>query len=53
MGLLWEILQSDTLEDRVAYLEEHLQKTQDTIRNVIRKLEEIHDKDIDGDGKVG
>lgn len=63
MGLLWEIIQSgflygqkkrsDSIEDRVADLEDHLHRTQDTIRELVRKLEEIHRLDIDGDGKVG
>ena len=63
MGVLWEILQSgfiyhqktkhDSIEDRVAYLEDQLQRTQQTMREVVRKLEEIHGLDIDGDGKVG
>ncbi|MHC4444813.1 MAG: hypothetical protein ACYTF1_15185 [Planctomycetota bacterium] len=63
MGILWEIVQtglmygqkrkSDTIEDRVAYLEEQLAMTQNTIRNLVKKLEEIHRIDIDGDGRVG
>ena len=63
MGALWEILQtglmygqykkSDSTEDRVQSLEERLQATQDTLRNLVKKIEEIHGLDIDGDGKVG
>lgn len=63
MGLLWEILQSgfiydqkkksDSIQDRVAYLEDHLQKTQDTVRELVKKIEEIHNMDIDGDGRIG
>ena len=63
MGALWEILQtgmmygqykkSDSTEDRVQVLEERLQATQDTLRNLVKKIEEIHGLDIDGDGKVG
>jgi hypothetical protein len=63
MGLLWEILQSgfiygqhrksSSIEDRVAYLENHLQRTQDTIRELVKKIEEIHGLDVDGDGRVG
>ena len=63
MGLLWEIVQSgfiygqkrksDTVEDRVAFLEEQLQGTQNTIRELVKKLEEIHRLDIDGDSRIG
>ncbi len=63
MGLLWEIVQSgfmygqkrksDTIQDRVVFLEEQLRRTQDTIRELVKKLEEIHGMDIDGDGRVG
>jgi hypothetical protein len=63
MGLLWEIVQSgfiyhqktksDSVEDRVADLENRLQRTQDTIRELVKKIEEMHKLDIDGDGRVG
>ncbi len=63
MGLLWEIVQSgfiygqkrksDTVEDRVAFLEEQIQRTQATIGELVRKLEQIHGMDIDGDGRIG
>ena len=63
MGALWEILQtgmmygqykkSDSTEDRVQVLEQRLQATQDTLRNLVKKIEEIHGLDIDGDGKIG
>lgn len=63
MGILWEIVQtglmygqkrkSDSVEDRVQYLEDQLAMTQTTIKNLARKIEEIIGKDIDGDGKVG
>ena len=63
MGLLWEIVQSgfmygqkrksDTIEDRVAFLEQQLQGTRNTIRELVKKLEEIHRLDIDGDGRIG
>jgi hypothetical protein len=63
MGLLWEIVQSgfiyhqktksDSVNDRVSYLEDQLQRTQDTIRELVRKIEEMHGLDVDGDGKVG
>ena len=63
MGVLWEIVQtglmygqkrkSDTIEDRVQSLEDQLSLTQNTLRSLVKKIEEIHGLDINGDGKVG
>ena len=63
MGILWEVVQtglmygqkrkSDSVEDRVQFLEHQLTRTQDTLRQLVKKIEEIHGLDIDGDGKVG
>ncbi|MDD4857297.1 MAG: hypothetical protein PHD74_04230 [Candidatus Krumholzibacteria bacterium] len=63
MGILWEIVQtglmygqkrsSDSIDDRVKHLEDRLAATQDTLRALVKKLEEINKLDIDGDGKVG
>ena len=63
MGLLWEIVQTglmygqkrkaDTIEDRVLILEDRLTATQNTLRKLVKKLEEMQGTDIDGDGKVG
>ncbi|OHB74716.1 MAG: hypothetical protein A2Z25_20610 [Planctomycetes bacterium RBG_16_55_9] len=63
MGVLWEVVQTglmygqkrkaDTIEDRVRTLEDQLQLTQNTLRNVVKKIEEIHGLDVDGDGRVG
>lgn len=63
MGILWEVVQtglmygqkrkSDSVEDRVQYLEGQLAATQSTIRELVKKLEEILQRDIDGDGTVG
>ncbi|MFH1883938.1 MAG: hypothetical protein ABIL62_14670 [Planctomycetota bacterium] len=63
MGILWEVVQtglmygqkrkSDSVEDRVQSLEEQLTLTQNTLRELVKKIEEIHGLDIDGDGKVG
>jgi hypothetical protein len=63
MGILWEIVQtglmygqkrkSDSVEDRVKFLEDQLAATQNTMRNLVKKLEEINKADFDGDGKVG
>ncbi len=63
MGILWEVVQtglmygqkrkSDSVEDRVQSLEDQLSLTQNTLRALVKKLEEIHELDIDGDGRVG
>jgi len=63
MGILWEIVQtglmygqkrkSDSAEDRIKFLEDQVAATQNTLRNLVKKLEEINKADIDGDGKVG
>jgi hypothetical protein len=63
MGFLWEVVQtglmygqkckSDSVEDRVQFLENQLKRTQDTLRELVKKIEEIHGLDIDGDGKIG
>jgi uncharacterized Rmd1/YagE family protein len=63
MGALWEIVQtglmygqyrkSDSIEDRVRVLEDHLQATQETLRSLVKKLEELHNIDIDHDGRIG
>ena len=63
MGILWEVVQtglmygqkrkSDSIEDRVQSLEDQLMLTQNTLRELVKKIEEIHGLDIDGDGKVG
>ena len=63
MGMLWEIVQtglmygqkrkSDSVEDRVQYLEDQLAMTQNTMKNLVKKIEEMMGKDIDGNGKVG
>ena len=63
MGILWEIVQtglmygqhrkSNSVEDRVQYLEGQLQSTQDTLRALVKKLEEMLGKDINEDGQIG
>jgi len=63
MGFLWEIVQSgfvygqhqktESIEERVELLEGQLRDTQDTIRKLVKKLEELHGLDVDGDGRVG
>jgi len=63
MGFLWEIVQSgfvygqhqktESIEERVDLLEAQLKETQDTICKLVKKLEELHGLDVDGDGNVG
>ena len=63
MGALWEILQtgmmygqykkSGSVEERVDFLEKKLLATQDTLQKLVKKIEEIHGLDIDGDGRIG
>jgi hypothetical protein len=63
MGMLWEVVQtglmygqkrkSDSVEDRVRALEDQLQLTQNTLRSLVKKLEELHGLDIDQDGRIG
>ncbi|MCX5644620.1 MAG: hypothetical protein NTZ17_08025 [Phycisphaerae bacterium] len=63
IGVLWEVVQtglmygqmrkSDTVEDRVKALEDQLQLTQNTLRSLVKKLEEMHGIDIDQDGRIG
>ena len=63
MGIFWDLLQQDelekqkkqanSLEDRVAHLEEDLSKTQALLKKTLVALENHLSKDIDGDGKMG
>ena len=63
MGVLWEIVQtglmygqhrkSNSVEERVQSLEEQLALTQNTLRALVKKLEEMHGTDINEDGRVG
>jgi len=63
MGVLWEILQSGlmyghyrkstSMQDRLEFVEQQLTRTQETMKTLVKKLEEIHGLDIDGDGSVG
>lgn len=63
MGVLWEVVQtglmygqkrkSDSVEDRVRALEDQLQLTQNTLRSLVKKLEQLHGLDIDQDGRIG
>ncbi|MCW3489754.1 hypothetical protein [Dethiobacter alkaliphilus] len=63
MGLFWNLIQqcqisdqhrkSETLENRVAILEEELRNTQDLLYKTLKVLEEYTDRDINGDGRIG
>jgi len=63
MGVLWEVVQtglmygqkrkSDSVEDRVKALEDQLQLTQNTLRALVKKIEEMRGEDIDHDGRIG
>ena len=63
MGILWEIVQtglmygqhrkSNSVGDRVQYLEDQLLSTQNTLRALVKKLEDILGKDIDENGQIG
>jgi septal ring factor EnvC (AmiA/AmiB activator) len=63
MGIFWDLIQQDelekqkkqanSLEDRVAHLEEDLSKTQALLKKTLVALETHLSKDIDGDGKLG
>lgn len=63
MGIFWDLLQqdelekqqkqADTIDDRVAVLEDDLAKTKVLLRKTLEALESYIGKDIDGDGKLG
>lgn len=63
MGMFWDLIQQSeieeqkekavSLEQRVLYLEEELEKTRLLLVKTLHLLEEQIGKDIDGDGIVG
>jgi hypothetical protein len=63
MGMFWDLIQQSeieeqkekavSLEQRVLYLEEELEKTKTLLLKTLHILEERSGKDIDGDGIVG
>lgn len=63
MGLFWDLVQqsqiedqkdrANTLEERVAHLENELYDTQVLLVKTLKALEEHLGKDIDGDGVAG
>ena len=63
MGNFWDLWQeseidyqrqvSDNLEDRVHDLEVTLTATITLLQSTIKELERVHNRDLDGDGKIG
>jgi len=63
MGLLWNLIQhsqisqahgkADSLERRVALLEEQVKRTNETLVDLLKALEKRFGDDLDGDGRVG
>lgn len=63
MGLFWDLIQqsqieeqknqANSLEDRVAYLENELHETQVLLIKTLKALEREIGQDIDGDGVAG
>jgi hypothetical protein len=63
MGFFWDLMQeskleeqqkqADSIEDRVAYLEKELKKTNEILQKTLIALEKHLDVDIDGDGVTG
>ena len=53
MGILWEVVQTGLMYGQKRKSEDQLQLTQNTLRNLVRKIEEIHGLDVDGDGRIG
>ena len=63
MGAFWDLWQeseidyqrqvSSNLEDRVHDLEVTLTATITLLQSTIKELERVHNRDLDGDGKIG
>ncbi len=63
MGIFWNLIQqsqinrqhheSQSLEQRVAILEEELRDTQELLLKTLKVLEEYTNQDINGDGRIG
>ena len=63
MGLIWDMIQhgqisqtqdrAASLEQRVARLENELQRTNETLMRLLQALEQRFGQDMDGDGRVG
>jgi len=44
---------TNSTEERLEFVEQQLASTQETLKKLVIKLEEIHGLDVDGDGTVG
>ena len=63
MGIFWDLIQqdeleeqqkqADSIEEKVALLEEELNKTKTLLKKTLAALETHITQDIDGDGKMG
>lgn len=63
MGFVWDLIQqsqladhraeTETLEARVAWLEEELRGVREVMDRLLERLEERFGEDVDGDGRVG
>lgn len=63
MGLIWDLIQhgqisrtqvkADSLDRRVARLEDQVLQTNDTLVKLLRALEKRFGDDLDGDGRIG
>ena len=63
MGLFWNLVQQSmiasnaaqagTLEQRVNYLETELKRTQELLHETLKVLEEVSNRDLNNDGKIG
>jgi hypothetical protein len=63
MGLFWDLIQqsqisnqrsaTDSLEERVARLENQLREMQQQQLSLLKTLEKNFGRDLDGDGQVG
>jgi hypothetical protein len=63
MGFIWDMIQhgqihsanerASSLEQRVADLEDDLRVTNETLMQLLRKLEQRFGEDLDGDQRIG
>lgn len=63
MGIFWDLMQedelskqqkqTDSIEDKVKFLETEVANTKELLRKTLAALETHLNKDIDGDGKLG
>ena len=63
MGLIWDLIQhsqisstqekTSTLEQRVMLLEAQLERTNETLVQLLRALERRFGEDLDGDNRIG